>query len=234
MGYQQMSELEEAQKKALPTIAQAINKNALILALFAMVSTGLIAITHHLTKEKIALETELALVRQLSQIVPKENYTNNVYNDCIIVTDTNLLGGDAAQKLYRMRNNKQNYAVMMTTVAPDGYSGKINLAIATDQNGELIGVNVLSHSETPGLGDKIERNKSNWLNQFNQRSLKNTDDFGWGVRKDGGQFDALTGATITPRAVINAVQKGLMYFQSQQSELFELKSNCYEGKGTKK
>jgi len=204
----------------------AISKNAMILGVFAMVSTGLIAITHLLTKDKIALEVELSLIRQLSQIVPPENYTNDVYNDCIVINDVSYLGSDEDQKLYRMRNSNADYAVLLTSIAPDGYSGKIALAIAVSSQGELLGVNILSHQETPGLGDKIERNKSDWLNQFNELSLENTAEELWKVKKDAGQFDALTGATITPRAVIKAVHNSLKFYVKNNQYLFKRPSNC--------
>lgn len=205
--------------------SKAISKNAVILGVFAFVSTGLIAITHLLTKDKIALEVELSLKRQLSQIVPEENYTNNVYKDCIIINDLDYLGSSEDQKLYRMRNNQDDFAVLLTSEAPDGYSGKIALAVAISAQGEVLGANILSHQETPGLGDKIERNKSGWLEQFDGLSLDNTLEESWKVKKDGGQFDALTGATITPRAVVTAIHKSLKFF-SRNKNVFELNSNC--------
>ena len=207
-------------------IKKAVTKNGLILGLFAFISTGMIAITHLLTKDKIAQEIELALVRQLSQIVPPEEYSNEVYGDCIVINDIGFLGTEEDQKLYRMRNADSNYAVLMTSVAPDGYSGKINLAVAISSQGKLLGVNILSHKETPGLGDKIERSKSNWLSQFEGLSLIKPDKKQWKVKKDGGQFDALTGATITPRAVINAVYKNLEFYEANNPQLFTKQSNC--------
>lgn len=204
----------------------AISKNAIILGIFAMISSGLIAITHLLTKDKIALEIELSLVRQLSEIVPSDNYTNNVYNDCIFINDKGFLGTSDDQKLYRMRNSKLDYALLMTNIAPDGYSGKIKLAIAISTEGEILGVNILSHKETPGLGDKMERNKSDWLEQFVGLSLNNVATKQWKVKKDGGQFDALTGATITPRAVIKAVHNSLNFYQQHGQNLFTQPSNC--------
>jgi len=219
------------EKTVLPTIFQAVNKNALILAIFALVSTGLIAVTHLLTKDKIAKEIELSLIRQLSQIVPKDKYTNDVYQDCVLVADPNLLGGSDRQKLYRMRSNDKNFGLMITTIAPDGYSGKITLALATSVEGNILGVNILSHNETPGLGDKIERNKSSWLEQFVGFSLSNSEKKDWTVRKDGGRFDALTGATITPRAVVSSIYKGLVYMETNNKVLFDSQSNCYETAG---
>ncbi len=212
-------------------IKKAVMKNGLILGLFAFVSTGLIAITHLLTKDKISLEIELALIRQLSQIVHQDQYSNEVYKDCIVINNLNFLGTNKDQKLYRMRNAEGNYAILMTSVAPDGYSGKINLTVAISQQGKLLGVNILSHKETPGLGDKIERSKSHWLNQFEGLSLNNPKKKQWKVKKDGGQFDALTGATITPRAVINAIYKNLEFYAENSPQLFNSESNCEKSNG---
>lgn len=218
--------MTENKNETLVSFHSAISKNALILGAFALVSSGLIAITHLLTKDKIALEVELSLIRQLSQIVPTKNYDNKVYKDCIIINDAGYLGSELDQKLYRMRSGKDNYAVLMTSIAPDGYSGKISLAIAISSQEKLLGVNILNHQETPGLGDKIERNKSNWLDQFNGLSLNNPSEDRWKVKKDGGQFDALTGATITPRAVIKAVHNSLNFYAKNSQQLFNASSNC--------
>jgi len=220
--------MSENKTKTSKNIRTAISKNGLILGLFALISTGLIAVTHLLTKDKIVLEVELSLIRQLSQIVPAKNYTNEVYKDCIIINDAGYLGSDQDQKLYRMRNNGNHYAVLMTSVAPDGYSGKIKLAIAISSRGKLLGVNILNHKETPGLGDKIERHKSDWLEQFDGLSLNNTPEENWKVKKDSGQFDALTGATITPRAVIKAVHNSLIFYAENDQQLFKNSSNCQQ------
>jgi len=226
-------------KEALePTVHQASFKNALVLSIFALISTGLVAVTHLFTKDKIAKEVELSMVRQLNQIVPSHKYNNSVYEDCIVVNDFAMLGVDDDQKIYRMRvittSDKQtaeaaklaDYGLMLTSVAPDGYSGRIDIAVALSKTGDILGVNILAHQETPGLGDKIERRKSDWLNQFSGLSLKTVAKKNWQVKKDGGQFDALTGATITPRAVVKAVYNTLLYYQLNKNTLFSRASNC--------
>ncbi len=220
------------------SIQQTSLRNALALSIFAVISTGLVAITHLFTKDKIAKEVELSMVRQLNQIVPRKNYNNSVYKDCIVVNDLAMLGTDEDQNIYRMRviaaneqkaitgDNISDYGLMLTTVAPDGYSGRINIAVAISKSGDILGVNVLAHQETPGLGDKIERRKSNWLDQFSGLSLSNTSKQNWQVKKDGGQFDALTGATITPRAVVKAVHNSLLYYRLNEKVLYSQPSNC--------
>jgi len=204
-----------------------INRNGLILALFAFLSTGLIAITHQLTKQKIALAVEHNMISQLSQIVHQDQYDNEVYQDCIKIRSLSLLGSDRLQKAYRLRKQGLDFALLLTAVAPDGYSGPIEFSMAISKNGQIIGLNIISHRETPGLGDKIERRKSDWLDQFNGLALENKEQK-WRVKKDGGQFDALTGVTITPRAMVKAVNNALLFYQQHQQQLFSQASNCYQ------
>ena len=195
-------------------------RNGAMLALFALVSTGLIAIIHGLTKDKISQEVEAAMARRLNEIVSSDQYDNDVYHDCIQVTADPLLGPQADTKFYRMRLSARNYGVFFTAVAPDGYSGKIKLVVGVYADGTLAGVRVSEHQETPGLGDKIEIEKSDWIKQFSGKSLDNLDSQLWKVKKDGGEFDALTGATITPRAVVKSVYNALVYYQKNQSKLY--------------
>jgi len=209
------------------TIKEQMNRNGLILALFAFLSTGLITITHQLTKDKIALAVERNMIAQLSQIVDQKDYDNEVYQDCIKVRSASFLGSDQFNKAYRLRKQGNDYALLLTAIAPDGYSGPIEFSMAISKQGKIVGLNIISHRETPGLGDKIERRKSNWLNQFNGMSL-NLKESKWRVKKDGGQFDALTGATITPRAMVKATYNALLYFQQHQQQLFTEASNCYQ------
>ena len=109
---------------------------------------------------------------------------------------------------------------MLEAIAPDGYSGKIDLLIAIQTNGELAGVRVVAHNETPGLGDYIDIAKSDWIKQFDHASLAKYDAQAWQVKKDGGRFDYMSGATITPRAVVKAVHKALRYYEQHGSEIF--------------
>ena len=207
-------------------IQQASLKNGAILALFALVSTGLIAITHLVTKDKIAEEIESALARRLNEIIPANQYNNDVYHDCRLVQSSELLGSSKPLKVYRMRKDKNDYAVFMTSIAPDGYSGSIKLVIGIYENGSVAGVRVTEHSETPGLGDKIEIEKSKWIKQFDDKSLNSPISNKWKVKKDGGDFDALTGATITPRAIIKAVNNALTFFHKNKALLFETEQSC--------
>lgn len=209
-----------------PSIEQATVKNGVILGLFALVSTGLIAFTHLVTKDKIAEEIEAALARRLNEIIPANEYDNDVYRDCKSVVSLDFLGSNDSQKVYRMRNSSNDYAVFMTSVAPDGYAGSIKLVVGIYENGTIAGVRVTEHQETPGLGDKIDIEKSQWITGFNNKSLKNTSEEQWNVTKDGGQFDAFTGATITPRAIVKAVKNTLIYYTENQQNLFTKETSC--------
>ena len=212
-------------------------RNGIILAIFALVTTGLTALTWLLTKDKIESVKELALLKAITELVPAERYTNDPYRDCVLLTNESLLGTKEPQQAWRLRNAEGNVAVLISSVAPNGYNGAINIIVGHYLNIEkltidkltktsLAGVRVTDHKETPGLGDKIETRKGNWIIQFadlNTHQVKN--DY-WQVKKDGGQFDAFTGATITPRAVLMAVSKNIDYFQQYQQSIFAAPSNC--------
>jgi len=121
-----------------------------------------------------------------------------------------------------IRNNGTILGFILPAVAPDGYSGNIGMLVGMDTQGNLLGVRVVEHRETPGLGDKVDTQKSDWILQFTGLSLENPDENQWFVRKDGGQFDAFTGATITPRAVVNMIKTTLVNFRDNTDELIKL------------
>lgn len=217
-------------------LKKSIRKNALILALFAMASTALVSIVYQLTKEKIASEVERVMNQQLNKLVASEKYDNSPTSDCIIVMNHSRINQVSVNKIHRMRKNNEPIALVFSSTAHDGYSGDINLLIAFSHNDQphqnrpqqdrLLGIEILNHRETPGLGDKIDSNKSNWLQQFENIELTNISEKSWRVKKDGGDFDALTGATITPRATINAIYQTALYFENNKIELFDREANC--------
>lgn len=207
-------------------LTKMIGKNGLILAIFAAVCVGLIAVTYYITRDTIAGEMEAALARTLNQLVDKNEYNNDVYHDCTLVEDASALGSKKPLKAYRMRQDGEPVAVVMESVAPNGYSGRIRMVIGVYADNRLAGVRVTEHKETPGLGDKIDANKSDWILGFSGKSLTNPEPEQWKVTKDGGLFDAFTGATITPRAVIGQVAKTLAFFEANKQQLFEGPQNC--------
>lgn len=204
-----------------------IGKNGAILGIFALVSTALIALTFYATKETIALAKERQLLAILNELVPESAHDNPLHTDCLIVPADALLGGQA-QRIFRARNAGENIAVIIETTAPDGYSGDIQLVVAIDTEQTVLGARVLEHKETPGLGDKIDLRVSDWILSFAGVGYSEQTAGRWQVKKDGGQFDQFTGATITPRAVINAIKKAVIYVAQHQTTLFDATANCSE------
>lgn len=191
----------------------------LILGLFAVVGTGLVALTYDNTAERIAENERQALLRNLHQIIPPESHDNDIYSDILQVRDP-LLGTNQPVVVYRARQSKEPVAVVIASIAPDGYGGEIKLLVGINYDGTLAGVRVVSHKETPGLGDAIEAERSDWILSFKGRSLGDPEAKRWKVKKDGGAFDQFSGATITPRAVVQAVANTLRYYQNHREALF--------------
>lgn len=190
-----------------------------ILFLFATFGTLLVAYTFDATKEQIALNERETLLRKLHQLVPANSHDNILLEDTLSVQDA-LLGTDKPVTVYRARKAGQPVALVLSPIAPDGYSGIIKLLVGINTDGKLTGVRVVAHRETPGLGDGIEEERSNWIFGFDSRSLGDPVLNRWRVKRDGGDFDQLTGATITPRAIVKAVRQCLLYFQQHQAMLF--------------
>ncbi len=193
---------------------------AAILGTFAMLGAGLVGITYENTKERIAANEKVFLLRTLNEMVPEVAYDNDIYSDKIVVHSKQLLGSADGLTIYRARKNGRPVAAIMTAHAPDGYNGTIKLLVAVDLAGQIGGVRVLSHKETPGLGDDIEIERSPWIEQFYGYSLNAPDTQGWKVKKDGGIIDQFTGATITPRAVVKAVHRALIFYFLNREALF--------------
>lgn len=201
-------------------IARSMGIAALILFGFATVGTGLVAITYTGTKDMIAEAQRQALEASLNQLVSVDRYDNRLVNDTITVVAPEWLGSSEPVTVYRARKQGQPVALFATVIVPDGYSGPIQLLIGVYADGTLAGVRVLSHKETPGLGDGIDDKRSPWILAFTGKSLSNPQAAGWKVKKDGGVFDQFTGATITPRAVVKATRKFLDYVRTHQDALF--------------
>ncbi len=206
-------------------LVRSVYQNALVLSAFALLCVGLIAVFHLLTKEKIQAEMEAKLARTLNELVEHERYNNDVHHDCTKIVSEGLLGLETT-RVYRMRKDDKPVAIAFPVIAPNGYNGKIELIIGVNYDLTLAGVRTIQHNETPGLGDKIEKNKSPWIEQFENLSLMNTPEGSWKVKKDGGSFDAFTGATITPRAVLGAIEKALLFAQQQNDKLYTGPNNC--------
>jgi Na+-translocating ferredoxin:NAD+ oxidoreductase subunit G len=193
---------------------------AFILGTFAVAGTTLVAFTHVITKERIASNERRTLLESLHALVPEQTVDNDMTSDTLIVSQPELLGSEKTT-VYRGRMQGQPVAVVLTPVDPHGYSGPIKLLVAVRYDGTLGGVRVISHKETPGLGDKIEASRSDWIYSFNGKSLTNPPLDKWKVKRDGGVFDQFTGATITPRSVVKAVKNTLLYVKQNRDALYD-------------
>ncbi|MBE9561254.1 MAG: electron transport complex subunit RsxG [Proteobacteria bacterium] len=196
-----------------------ILKTASILTVFAVLGGGLVAFSYQATVEQIKTNEREALLRTLTVLVPTSTYDNDLFSD--IKKMPSELGIDNSLTIHRARKSGQPIAAILTPSATDGYNGRINMLIAINYAGTLIGVRVVSHQETPGLGDKVDRRRSEWILGFNGRSLLDPADSGWKVKRDGGVFDQFTGATITPRAVVRTVHKTLQFYWKYREKIFE-------------
>lgn len=192
----------------------------IILLLFAIIGTTLVAYTFEKTHAQIAANERATLLRKLHRLIPADQHDNVLLEDTIMARDEALLGSDEPVMVYRARNNGEPVALVVAAIAPDGYSGSIKLLVGINVDGTLSGVRVVAHRETPGLGDAIDEIRSGWIYIFNGKSLQAPDVSRWAVKKDGGDFDQLTGATITPRAVVKAARNALLYYRDHQEALF--------------
>lgn len=196
-------------------------KPALTLAVLAAVLTALLVSVASLTRERIASNEQAWIKQRLDALVAPDSHDNDLLADSIAVTAPDLLGSAQPVKIYRARHGGAPVAAIIRPIAPDGYRGPIELLVAIGQDGRLIGVQVIRHEETPGLGDAFESRDVHWLDRFRGRSLTDPPTQRWTVRRDGGDFDAFTGATITPRAIVKAVRNALEYYQRNSQRIFD-------------
>lgn len=196
---------------------RAIRRSTLGISVFAIVSAGVIAATEVGTHNRIEENQALAQAKALYEILPR-SLDPELHDHKIPVTGP-LLGLSDTEMAYQAIADGEVKAVILPYVAPDGYSGDIRLLVGINRDGSVAGVRVLAHNETPGLGDRIEPSKSNWLQEFVGQTMSGPNDPTWAVKKDGGRFDQFTGATITPRAVVNATGRAIQYFEHNRSRL---------------
>lgn len=200
------------------------SETALTLVAFIVFFTALLAWAFLFTKPTIEHSARTEKMTVLNQILPAKLYNNDPLADTLSLPPEPALGTTAPGVVYRARLNGQPTALVLDVVAPDGYSGNIKMLAAFNATGQVIGVRVIEHKETPGLGDYIEPRKDKnkdrpWINQFDQVPANLTAQ-DWHVRKDGGRFDAYTGATVTPRAVVKAIYKAQQFVQNNRQVLF--------------
>lgn len=204
----------------------ASKKNALLLAAFATACTLMVSLTYVLTKPVIERQEKQQTFAKVTQVLNSQAFDNNPLDNCVYITDANISGVDERHPIYRATKDGQPYALVYQTETKQGYNGQIKLIAAVDTTGAVQGVRTLTHQETPGLGDKIELEKDDWVLSFNDKQVNGVEDPHWFVKKDGGDFDQFTGATITPRAVVNQLRTSVVAVTEQFDNLFSLPNEC--------
>jgi electron transport complex protein RnfG len=198
--------------------------HATILGVFCAGFGVALALTDDVTKAPIkdrALEDKM---NSLGQVIPRSIHDNNPVTDTVKLPNPNAGGhGGGETEVYRATKDGKIAAVAYEYIANGGYGGPIRLMLGVAPDGKLLGVRVISHKETPGLGDKIDAAKTDWITRFTGLGLGNPPVDKWKVKKDGGQFDQFSGATITPRAVVGGIRQGLEFFAANSSRMMEKK-----------
>jgi electron transport complex protein RnfG len=203
-------------------LREAVTRNSLLLAGFAVLTALLVAGTFLGTKDRISDARRAAEEKALLEIFPRELHDNAMLDDRLPAPLADpLLQLTESKSIYIARRGPTAVAALIPLRAPDGYSGAIDILVGVKRDGSVAGVRVLQHRETPGLGDAIDHRKSDWLEDFRGRSLTNPAPEAWTVRKDGGAFDQFTGATITPRSVVKATARALAFAEANRSLLFK-------------
>ena len=208
------------------SIVKHTSKTAITMIAFAFIGTALLAYVFEITRAPIEASEAEARLALFKQILPESSYDNNLLKQTIKIAPNELLGNHRPTEANIAILNNKMVAVILEALAHDGYSGDIKLLIAIRENGSISGVRVLAHKETPGLGDYIDVAHSQWIKLFNDESLAKTPAKQWQVKKDGGKFDYMVGATITPRAVVKAVLKAEQYFAMNKESLFAKHENA--------
>lgn len=206
-------------------IDKSIVRNGALLGLFAVITTGLIAVTHFSTKSRIETQQAHKLKSLINEVFPHDRHDNAILDDCIQLSSP-LLGSAEAQTIYRAKRQDEPVGFVVTTIAPNGYSGQIKMIVGITLDLEILGTRVIEHKETPGLGDKIDLAVSDWILSFSNKTFSDDNARQWQVKKDGGQFDQFTGATITPRAVVGSVANTARFVHDNMSQLLSAQSSC--------
>jgi len=199
--------------------------HGMILGAFCLGFGMLLVMTNGYTKDEIALRAIEDRQNSLRQVIPDSIHDNN------LATDTLTLKDDQGKEVIAYLSTKEGKVTGVAfETSGSGYSGEIKVMLGVDPEGKILGARVLAHKETPGLGDKIEVEKGDWILRFTGLSIGNPPLDKWKVKKDGGQFDQFAGATITPRAVVKAIREGLQFFDANKAKLMEFKAGTTPNK----
>ena len=215
-------------------LTKATLRTALNLLFFTVIGTAILAFTYKLTYQRIAESEVAAKLKLINQVASQSLYDNDLVKDTITLHASPQLGTEQDTIAYRGRLKGQPSIVILEAVAADGYSGKIGMIVAISYDGAISGVRVVTHKETPGLGDYIDIAKNKWISLFAGASHTRYPEGDWKVKKDGGQIDYMAGATITPRAVAKAVHNALHYFEQNRDKLFAENASEMQQKEDKK
>jgi electron transport complex protein RnfG len=198
-----------------------ITRSTLTLALFALGLTGIVSMVALQTADAIEEAKQRARERSLAELISAESYDNRIFDTEFPAPSTEIVKLSQHTGALKAKLGDRVTAVILTVVAPDGYSGDIEIMVAINSELAIEGARVIAHKETPGLGDKIDIQKSAWITYFEGANLDDDHEVRWRVKKDGGEFDQFTGATITPRAVIRTLHGSLLYARDHYQALFE-------------
>ncbi|MGD8573154.1 MAG: electron transport complex subunit RsxG [Gammaproteobacteria bacterium] len=207
---------------------RVIGGAGLVLAACALVGMVLMTSTYLHSKELIRENERQVLLHSISAVLVPGSFNNDVIGDTVTVSSPTWLDTRKPVTIYRARQDGEPVASVLSIVIPDGYNGPIKAIIGINIQGKIIGVRILNHRETPGLGDGIEVKKSDWILSFNKLGLGSLAKSQWRVKKDGGYFDQFTGATITPRAIVKAVHQSLQYFANNKQVIFSEQSEKFD------
>ena len=198
----------------------SVLKSGITLATIAVICTTLVATTWHVTRDRIAANEQAWLEQSLQPALAGVFFEGSVSESMLVMEPPHELPGKDPAIVYRVYAEGEPVAALFAVTAVDGYAGPIRILVGIKTDGTVTGVRILEHRETPGLGDKIESGRSDWVFQFDGRSLDDPVVSRWKLEVDGGEFDQLSGASITPRAVIRAMRETLIYFDANRDSLF--------------
>ncbi len=197
-------------------------KSGLTLAAIAAICTAAVAATYQLTRERIAANEQALLEQSLEPALSGVEFDGSITGSMLILPAPHDLPGRDDAIVYRVYRDGAPAAALFAVTARDGYAGPIRILVGVRHDGTVTGVRILEHRETPGLGDKIESSRSDWVFQFDGRSIGDPVVDAWAIQRDGGEFDQLSGASVTPRAVTAAILETLIYFGANRDEIFAM------------
>lgn len=197
----------------------AMTRSGLTLGLCTFVAVATLTLANALTRDRIEHTRHQWLLNNIESILPQGPFDHNALQSAHWITAKEL-GSQEPVQIYPVYRDQQPLAAVLSVTAPDGYSGDIKLLLGVTAAGEIIGARVSEHHETPGLGDDIDYQRSNWIQSFRGKFLSESTAGSWAVKKEGGRYDAFTGATITPRAVINAIHRALRWYEQHHEQVY--------------